>query len=167
MLNKILSLFFKDDSEEDDKLDGGKSNIPVRNPAKEQKTASKIRNIGLLTAPLKDFRFAGFRSIRNLELQFTTDFGEPKSLLAISFLYQEEEREFDVLLNFIDLQSLNLSSPGRTFDISLAFMDLTEFGWEDMKFEVGDYEDGSLHFYCAAIEVASVSERPRNQTIYR
>lgn len=167
MLNKILALFFKDDSEEsgDVDQDQDKLDIPVRNTVEEQKTASKIRDIGLLNALLKDFHFAGFQSITNFELQFTIDFGEPKSLLAINFLYQEAEREFDVLLHFTDPRCLNLSGPGRTFDISLYMMDLTDRGWEDMKFEVGDYEDNSLHFYCTAIKVAWISERPERQTV--
>ena len=167
MFNKILALFFKDDTEEDGNEVQEKLDKAVRNRVEERKAASKIRNIGLLNDHLKAFHFGGFQSITNFELQFTIDFGEPHSLLAINFLYQEEEREFDVLLHFLNPKSLDLSGIGRTFDISIYMMDLTEFGWEDTRFEVGDYEDNSLHFYCAAIELASVSERPERRTVYQ
>lgn len=163
MLKKIFSLFFTDDSEKTSNEELKAADIPVRNSAEERKSAAKIGNIGLLNALLKDFHYGGFSKITNFELQYTIDFGEPKSLLAINFLYQEEELEFDVLLHFMDPRSLNLSEPGNPFDISLYIADLTDLGWEDMKFDVGDYENNSLHFYCTAIEVAAVSEKPKRR----
>lgn len=102
MLNKILALFFRDDTEEDGNEAQDKPEIAVRNRVEERKAASKIRNIGLLNDHLNDFHFGGFQSITNFELQFTIDFGEPHSFLAINFLYEEEEREFDVLLHFLN-----------------------------------------------------------------
>lgn len=35
----------------------------------------------------------------------------------------------------------------------LYFQRIDERGWEDARFEVGDYELGCIHFYCSAIAV--------------
>lgn len=167
MLRKILSLFFVNDTQEDDVEKNNTSPISKRNLEKESQTACKFKNIELLTEQINDFNFAGFRSVLNFELQFKTDFGEPKALLTIKFLYQQAHREFDVVLRFEDPQSLRFDSPAATFDISLGIEDISNLKWDDMKFTVDDYEEGNLSFYCVAIEVVAVGERCTNRTTER
>lgn len=49
MIRKIISLFFSNDTEEDDMEENQSSAIPKRQLAKEFQTARKFKNIELLT----------------------------------------------------------------------------------------------------------------------
>lgn len=161
MLQKILSFLFSKTTEEEDDIEKG-TFYPIlkRDSEKEHRTAGKFQNIEMLTSCIDDFHFAGFRSVLNLELQFNIDFGDPKALLTIKFLYQQAHRDFEVVLRFKDPQSLSLTDLGSTFDISLMIEDISDLYWEDMKFTVDNYENAQMSFYCAAIEVLTVVERP-------
>jgi len=37
--------------------------------------------------------------------------------------------------------------------VGLYFQSIKDRGWEDARFEVGDYEDGGIHLYCYEISV--------------
>lgn len=38
----------------------------------------------------------------------------------------------------------------------LCFQSVVERGWEKLRFEVGDYEEGKIHLYCHAIQFFAV-----------
>lgn len=167
MIRKLFSRFFSDATLENRFEENHPSPTPERQLEKEAQTARKFKNIEMLTRQIKDFTFAGFSSVLKFELQFTTDFGEPKSFLTLKLVYQQAHGDYDVVLQFEDPQSLRLSSPARSFDIALVIDDISDLHWEDMKFTVDDYEEGNLSFYCSAIRVVTVAERPGLQTTRR
>ncbi|WP_342541925.1 hypothetical protein MHH33_12715 [Paenisporosarcina sp. FSL H8-0542] len=117
-----------------------------------------IKNIGLITDELQNFSFADIKCISNFNLSFQKEFNVHSSLLDIDFIIEGNGNGYLVQFRFHNTQSISFESGGLYHQISLNIEDITERGWEKMKFEVEDYEENTLHFFCSEIEILSISE---------
>ncbi|SES46396.1 hypothetical protein [Psychrobacillus sp. OK032] len=117
-----------------------------------------IKNIGLITDELQNFSFANIKCISNLNLSFLKEFNVYSSLLDIDFIIEGNGNRYLVHFRFHNPQSITFESNGSYHQISLNIKDITERGFEKMKFEVEDYEENTLHFFCSEIEKVSISE---------
>ncbi|CAJ1315049.1 hypothetical protein PTI45_03447 [Paenibacillus nuruki] len=84
---------------------------------------------------------------------------ENTSILDITFLIKENGKTYELLIRFFNVEALRFQSGGTLTQISgFNIKDLTENGYYPMKYEVEDYENGIIHFYCDDIEFLSLTE---------
>jgi hypothetical protein len=64
-----------------------------------------------------------------------------------------------VTLRFDHISNLALREFGGGVKQVMGFdiVDISDRGWEDALFEVEDYEDGCIKFYCKSVEVVAVN----------
>ena len=70
-----------------------------------------------------------------------------------------ERPQFLVVFRFIGVSDVCLSHLGPTPTQVLGFYidDLSSNGLESVRYRVGDYEDGKIHWNCRAVEILSAS----------
>ncbi|MEI4769870.1 hypothetical protein WAX74_09470 [Psychrobacillus sp. FJAT-51614] len=117
-----------------------------------------IKNIGLITDELKNFSFADLKCISNFNLSFQKVSNVHSSLLDVDFIIEGNGTGYLVQFRFYNPQSISFESDGLFHEISLNIKDIAERGWEKIKYEVEDYEENTLHFFCSEIEILSISE---------
>ncbi|PSL41775.1 hypothetical protein B0H99_10118 [Planomicrobium soli] len=117
-----------------------------------------MKNSELLSKYLKDFSYANIKCLTNFNLSFLKDFDIYSSLLDIDFLVESEDGPFLVQLRFRDPQNIRFESLGYFQPVDLVIVDLSRKGWENIKYEVEDFENNTLGFYCSEIEVISVTK---------
>ncbi len=93
---------------------------------------------------------------------------ESTSALEISALFQRRVREkgwpspdgmvYPVSLAFSGVRNLSLEDfgGGRVQIMGFDISSVADRGWENVNFEVSDYEDGKLFFYCVSVRVLKV-----------
>lgn len=116
-----------------------------------------IKNIGLITDELQNFSFANIKCISNFNLSFQKEFNVHSSILDIDFIIEGNGNRYLVQFRFHNPQNITFESNGSYHQISLNIEDITERGLEKIKFEVEDYEENTLHFFCSEIEIISIS----------
>ncbi|AOH55148.1 hypothetical protein ABE28_012385 [Peribacillus muralis] len=81
------------------------------------------------------------------------------SFLEMDFVLEIEDKKLNLKLKFSDVSSLDLLGFGGQFNQIMGFSveNLNESGYEKQnKYLVEDYENESIKFYCANIEVLSL-----------
>lgn len=121
----------------------------------------EIINLGLTKKITKDWLPINLAIIKRLELEA----GE----LVIIFLYQEREKNsgwpqfskpfYEISISFSIVSKFEFRMRNSTlYQISgFNIIDISQNGWEDVNFEIQDYEDGAISFYCKTITINSVS----------
>ena len=100
-----------------------------------------------------NFSWSNIKAIHNLQMKYPkVQDGHGKSLLIIQFLYEEGESKYDFLFYFYAPRTLVLETSGEYQQISLTVHNMKERGWEGILYEVEDYEEQRLSFYCEDIE---------------
>ncbi|WNS82250.1 hypothetical protein RRU94_16055 [Domibacillus sp. DTU_2020_1001157_1_SI_ALB_TIR_016] len=117
-----------------------------------------VKNLELITDKVQSFSFADITYIKNFNLSFLKEFNVHSSVLDIDFIVEGKDNRYLVQFRFHNPQNIHFESGGFYHQISLNIDDITERGWENMKYEVEDYEDNALSFFCAEVEVISISE---------
>ncbi|WP_460185706.1 hypothetical protein [Thermopirellula anaerolimosa] len=71
----------------------------------------------------------------------------------------ETNPRFKVDLRFADVSDLSIKQfgDGDTQITGFDIADLSDRGWDRVKYEVQDYENSRIHFFCADIEVMDVA----------
>lgn len=117
-----------------------------------------IKNIDLITGKLKDFSFRNIKFIVGFFLSFESELQEYNSSLDIEFIIEDAGNQYTTRLRFDNPETIHFESGGRFHQIHLDITDIRSRGWENKNYEVVDYEDNRLHFYCSDVEVISVTE---------
>ncbi|WP_025685682.1 hypothetical protein [Paenibacillus maysiensis] len=119
-----------------------------------------IRNIESIKPIINNFSIYRIEWFSDLHFHVTQDqYFENISILHITFLIKENETTYELLIRFSNIEALHFKSGGALTRISgFNIKDLTKNGYYPMKYEVEDYEDGIIHFYCADIEFLSLTE---------
>lgn len=117
-----------------------------------------IKNIELITDKSEDFSLRKIRYIVGFFLSFQSESFECNSVLDIEFLFDTEEKQYIARFRFYNPESINFESGGQFHQISIDIHDIKERGWENKRYEVIDYEEETLHFYCSDIEIIDVKE---------
>lgn len=124
----------------------------------EEGETAVLNGIEVITSTLKDFSLKHITHIQNFNLTYVTEFGVPTALLYITFIVACNDKQYAATFKFKNPKSINLESTGELHQISLRINDIRERGWEDKRFEVEDYEQGGLYFFCEQIQVISLKE---------
>ncbi len=119
-----------------------------------------IRNIESLKPIINNFSIHTIEWLSDLHFQVIQNkYFENTSILDITFLIKENGKTYELLIRFFNVEALRFQSGGTLTQISgFNIKDLTENGYYPMKYEVEDYENGIIHFYCADIEFLSLTE---------
>ncbi|WP_141434290.1 hypothetical protein [Bacillus sp. 03113] len=117
-----------------------------------------IKNINLITDTTKDFSLENIKYIVGFFIRFQSEYFEGNSLLDIEFIIEVEEKQYIAHFRFYNPESINFESGGQYHQISIDIQDIKDRGWEKKKYEVIDYEQETLHFYCTDIEIIAVRE---------
>lgn len=119
-----------------------------------------IRNIESIQPIINNFSIHSIEWLSDFHFQVTQDkYFENTSILDITFLIKENRTTYELLIRFLNVEALRFQSGGTLTHISgFNIKDLTENGYYPMKYEIEDYEDGIIHFYCADIEFLSLIE---------
>jgi hypothetical protein len=83
------------------------------------------------------------------------------SFLEVAYILElkQEKKQYELLLKFSEVTSLNLLGFGGAFNQILGFKitDLKDRNWEsNQRYYVHDYENDVMKFYCKSIEVLSI-----------
>lgn len=118
-----------------------------------------ITSIELLAKEIRDFSLRKINYIVGFYLSFHNEsLLDGSSSLDIDFIIEDESKQYLARFRFYNPESVTLRSGGPYHQISIEIKDIKDRGWEGKKFEIDDYEEGRLHFYCSEIEVMSVNE---------
>jgi hypothetical protein len=122
-----------------------------------------IKNLQLITNLLPDWAPTHLAIIKKLSLSYNEE--QPANELTIDFLSQSRTRtnswpQWDqpfqqIRINFINVSGFNLKQAGGSMHQVMGFdiENLSGNGWESVHFYISDYENGSIEFYCSAVEV--------------
>jgi hypothetical protein len=107
-----------------------------------------------ILGPLKFFHFRRVRELRFLEQP-----GASESQLDLFVESQDRSPNFLLNLRFRGVQNLKLTFGGQLtqiigFDIS----DISQRQWDRLNWEVTDFENGRIHFYCREVEILSARQ---------
>ncbi|GGE53691.1 hypothetical protein [Priestia taiwanensis] len=111
---------------------------------------------------IPDFKSIYIRYITNLYyyIDYNSHYDQI-SFLEITFLLEVDIKKFTLNIKFSDVSSFDLTGFGNSFNQLVGFeiSNLNNNGFEkNNKYLVEDYEDGSIKFYCASIEIVSLDE---------
>lgn len=118
-----------------------------------------IKNIELITNKVEDFSLTKIIFITGISVSFYKEFEESRSLLEIEFIIEDDNcKKYLAKFHFHNPEDIRFESGGRYHQTSIDIHDIRDKGWENKKYEVIDYEEDNLHFYCTDIEVISMIE---------
>ncbi|EUJ32674.1 HEAT repeat domain-containing protein [Listeria cornellensis] len=111
-----------------------------------------------MNSEVENFKLWRLNTIKKFthELLELPPYFEQKPCLTTQFLYWTKERKaYDLEIRFIGVSSMKLDMFGEGYagDIRIQPESI-----EDIQFYVEDYEDGSISFYCEAIEYLGMQE---------
>lgn len=109
---------------------------------------------------LPDFQMCDFNmfdTVTHLEWKSIFDYGACQDLKNI-FLTMSSGGSYEIQMEFVDVSSLCFQGSGQVAGFYIK--DMADRGYESSShYEVGDYEEGCLKFYCSDIRIISFVER--------
>jgi len=117
-----------------------------------------IKNSNLLNDKLKGISLQNIEYIVGFNLNFHNMSFKDNSLLDIDFMVKDKDKRYIATFRFHNPNSINFESGGIFQQLSIGIYDISDRGWGDRKYEVIDYEEDSLHFYCTDLEIINVKE---------
>lgn len=80
--------------------------------------------------------------------------------LDITFIAEvKEEQKYEVKIRFCKVENLELFAGGGVIQLSgFEILDFRDRSWETIKFQVRDFENENIDFYCNNIEILEVKE---------
>ncbi len=100
-----------------------------------------------------------FNKMHDLHYFFSNEGDAHISNIEMALDTDKHEGKYRILLRFEHISDLKISNFGGTdvlfegFDI----IDISNDQWEDVNFQVMDYEDGTISFYCKRVTMLSFS----------
>lgn len=119
-----------------------------------------IRKIEEIQSIISHFAIHRLKWISDFHLRIIHNkYFEPISTLDVTFLLKENEITYEVCIRFSGVESLNFESRAiLTYISGFNIKDVAKYGYHPMKYEIEDYEDAAIHFYCTDIEYLSIKE---------
>lgn len=120
-----------------------------------------IKNIEIITNAIQEFSYADIKCLTAFSLGYSSENGDHKAHLEIDFVIEDKNAKDKSILakfRFHHPKQVYLDSDGTYHQIHLDIEDIIDRGWENARYKVLDYEEGTLSFYCSSVEVLSVSE---------
>ncbi|MBV4360600.1 hypothetical protein [Pinibacter aurantiacus] len=123
---------------------------------------NKIRNIEKITGLYPEWKPVNIAYIKKLEWKIGK-----LSIIVLCQLKNKGIDPKDLSKNFFEAEvifenviNLKMKFNGRTYQQVLGFdiLDVSQNGLEDINFEIEDYENGTIHFYCQYIQIENVSK---------
>jgi len=118
-----------------------------------------IKNLSLIKEKIKDFSLQNIEFIVGFFLNYQNRSFEDGCLLDIDFFIKDHEKQYIARFRFYNPNSIDFESGGIYHQMSIGIYDIRDRGWENKNYEVIDYEEDSLHFYCTDIEIISIREK--------
>lgn len=127
-----------------------------------------IRNIEIIKEKMGFFQASALAYIVSLKYQSEND--NNSSEIIIDGLMQmrntthawpmDEKSWFLISIKFIGINNFKINGLGSTPKQVMGFdiVDISDRGWENINFQIEDYEDDSIGFYCKEICILSVEE---------
>ncbi len=110
------------------------------------------------TKACPSFSYDHFRIIRRLHFDYEAE--RPGNGPIVELLVESEDLRpnYALLLRFTGVRGLRLENFGGC-ETSVVFdvVSLKDRQWEDIYWEVFDYEEAMLRFYCKTVEVVSLT----------
>jgi len=110
-----------------------------------------IKSINLVNDKLFDISLQNIEYIVGFHLNFQNKSYKDNCLLDIDFIVKENGKHYIASLRFHNPTSINFESGGIFQQMSIGVYDIRDRGWGNRHYEVIDYEDDTLHFYCSYI----------------
>lgn len=134
---------------------------------------SEVKNVEIIQSSLGRWHPGDLAFIEHFE--YFADFESSDSALKLTALFQRRDTVrggwpcgegdfYRVRLLFGRLRDLFIKDFGSTpkqitgFDI----VDISDRGWENVKFQIEDYEQGEIGFVCNSVEILSVEKVKEN-----
>ena len=117
-----------------------------------------IKNSSLITDKINDFSLQNIEFIDRFYLNFQNGIFGANCFLDIDFIIKDKEKQYTACFRFYRPSCINFESGGIYQQLSIDIYDIRDRGWENKKYEVVDFEDDSLRFYCTDIEITSLRE---------
>ncbi|MDR7002746.1 hypothetical protein [Neobacillus niacini] len=117
-----------------------------------------IKNISLITDKIKDFSIKNIEFMVGFALNFQNRSFDVNCLLDIDFIIKDKEKQYIACFRFHNPTNIHFESGGIYHQMSIEMYDIRDRGWENKTYEVIDYEEDTLHFYCTDIEILSLRE---------
>jgi hypothetical protein len=124
-----------------------------------------IKNISLITNQIKNFSLKNIECVAGFVLNFQNGSFESQCLLDIDFMMKDQDKHYIACFRFHNPNRIKFESAGIYHQLSIEIHDIADRGWENKKFEVIDYEEDTLHFYCSDIEILSIRETQPKQLL--
>lgn len=127
-----------------------------------------IENIDIIRNRVINWQVSDIAYLKMLSL--IPDKNGNRLILNITFLSQDRLSSLnwpnnsevfnEVLLSFYDVSNLNVKFEGRSIPQLMGFdiTDISSNGWEDINFQIEDYENNNISFYCKKIEAISIKQ---------
>ena len=117
-----------------------------------------IKNLSLITDEINNFSLQNIEYIDGFYLNFQNRFLENHCVLDIDFVVKDNEKQYIASFRFHNPTSIDFESGGICHQMAIEIYDIRDRGWENRKYEVIDYEDDTLHFYCTDVEIISLRD---------
>ena len=117
-----------------------------------------IKNLSLITDEIRNFSLQNIEYIDGFYLNFQNRFLENHCVLDIDFVVKDKEKQYIASFRFHNPTSIDFESGGICHQMAIEIYDIRDRGWENRKYEVIDYEDDTLHFYCTDVEIISLRD---------
>jgi hypothetical protein len=117
-----------------------------------------IKNISTISDNIKDFPLQNIESIAGFFLNFQNKKFKDHCTLDIDFMMKDKDKQYMASFRFYNPMNIKFECGGIFQQMSIEIYDISDRGWENKNYEVIDYEDDSLHFYCTDIEIISLKE---------
>ncbi len=119
-----------------------------------------IKNIENIHPTVLDFSIKRLECIASVHLYVNKDkYFDDISTADILFLIKEKEVTYELMIRFVNVEAFHFETGGGlTYISGFNVRDLTQNSYHPMKYQIEDYENGVLHFYCADIEFVSMRE---------
>jgi hypothetical protein len=103
-----------------------------------------------------DFEWEDLRTVRRLIWE-AEQVPAGKCGVELTMECRDREPHFALTVYFSGVQRLRISEFGCPVMriIGLYVKDISDRQWEDIRWEVGDYEDNEISFFCAEIRIVS------------
>ncbi|MGG3468463.1 hypothetical protein ABES02_13370 [Neobacillus pocheonensis] len=117
-----------------------------------------IKNISLITDKIKNFSLQKIESIDRFTLNYQNRSLQDSCFLEIDFNIKGKEKQYIACFRFNNPNKIDFESGSIYHQLSIEIYDIRDRGWENKNYEVIDYEDDTLHFYCTDIEIITLRE---------
>ena len=107
---------------------------------------------------LGSFSFGEFDIVRELRFWYNPRDADRNATIEMTLESSSRAPNYAMRLRFSGVSSFRVKDFGSTWTSISGFhiVDIADRQWEDVRWEVEDYENDDIGFYCRSIEIVSV-----------